>query len=126
VYVQDAARNVNRLTFRPDVEGVHDARRRVTAYTCAVEGPGTATMRPGDILWAEVGLRDAGGGEWKVSWWANGTRSAVYQFDRLTLPPRLHRPSQKPEDGDLAAGVTLTPTPDRGLPRVPDLLPAMR
>src|SRR5205085_9909766 len=31
-YVQEAARNVHKLTFRPDVEGVHDARRRVTAY----------------------------------------------------------------------------------------------
>jgi hypothetical protein len=73
-----------------------------------------------------VALRDAGGQEWQFSWWANSHRSAQYQFERLALPPRLHRSGQQIEAGELAGGVQLTPVPDRGLPRVPDLLPSMR
>jgi hypothetical protein len=126
VYVRDAERVDHKLTFRSEAEPVHDARRRITTYSFTVEGPSAVSARPGDLVWADVGLRDAGGGEWQFSWWANGGRSALYQSDHLALPPRLHRPSQPIESGDLAAGVTLTPVPDRGLPRVPDLLPALR
>jgi hypothetical protein len=129
ISVQDAGRTSHKLTYRPDVEGARDARRRVTTYTLTVEGTSVATVRPGDTVWADVLLRDAGGGEWQLSWWANNHRSQVYQFERLALPPRLHRPSQQNDvitAGDLATGVTLTPVPERGFPRVPDLLPPMR
>jgi hypothetical protein len=126
VYVQDAERNVHRLMFRPDGDGTRDPRRRLTTYSFAVEGQGTLTVRPADVVWADVPLRDATGREWKLSWWANGGRSAQYQFERLALPPRLHPADQKIESGDLADGVTLTPIPERGLPHVPDLMPDVR
>jgi hypothetical protein len=130
ISVQDAQQPVRKLTFRlADVEGTRDPRRRVTTYAFNVEGTNVAAVRPGEAVWADVLLRDAGGSEWQFSWWANGNRSAVYQFERLTLPPRLHRPSQDGPQisaGDLAVGVGLTPVPGGGIPRVPDLLPAVR
>jgi hypothetical protein len=121
--VQNADRKVTSVTFRPEGDGVHDARRRVTTYVFTAEATGPVVDHPGDLLWAELPVRDADGREWKLSWWSVPIRSSLYQFERLTLPPRLYRPEQKVETGDVAAGVVLSPVPEGSVPIVPDLFP---
>ncbi len=126
ISVQESAGSVQKLTFRRDGDGTHDPRRRVTTYTFTAEKAAPQTIRPGDAVWADIPLRDANGGDWQLSWWANGTRSSVYQTEHLVRPPRLHRPNQEADAGELVEGVDLAPVPERGLPRVPDLLPRAR
>jgi hypothetical protein len=113
------------LTFRLEGDGVHDPRQRLTSFPMPVEGTLMLTVRPGDAVSAEMPAKDALGREWKLSW-SGGYRSPLYQWECLALPPRLNRADQKPEAGERAEGVTLMPAPERGLPRVPDLLPSLR
>jgi hypothetical protein len=125
IYVQTGDK-VAKLPLRLDGEGARDPRRRVTTYTFSADGLGTLPYRPGDVVWADVPLRDATGREHTFSWWAVPIRSTVYQIERLAVSPRLHATGQKIENGEVADGVTLTPVPESGLPRVPDLLPSPR
>jgi hypothetical protein len=94
-------------------------------YTLVAENVATLTVRPGESLAAELPVRDATGREWMLSW-SRGERSPLYQFERLALPPRLRKADAPLDTGDAVDGVTLTPVPGRGLPRVPDLLPSLR
>jgi GTPase SAR1 family protein len=126
VSVKSADNAVATLSLRLADEGVRDAGRRATAYAFAPEGTGRLTLKPGDIIWAEVMVRDTTGQAWKLSWWSNGVRTSAYQFDRFSLPPRIHRPDQKPEDGPIVPGVSVVFVPERGWPRLPELLPTLR
>lgn len=85
----------------------------------------SAKIRAGDIVWAELSVTDAAKDDLQLTWWANGVRSKLYQFDRLTRQPRLHRIDQKSEEGRLAEGVRLEFLPPGSLPVVPDLMPEM-
>jgi hypothetical protein len=98
----------------------HDARRRVTSYTYRRTEGESFAYKPGDVLWAELPLRD---GE-TLSWLRS--RSAVFQFERLLREPRRHRSDEKPLQGKLEEDVHLLPSPPDGVPRVPDLVPAVR
>jgi hypothetical protein len=126
ISVQRADKTVSKLTFRLADEGVREPSERVTAFTFVSEGTGKLTLLPGDVIWVEVNVRDATGTVSVLSWWANGIRNSAYQFDRIELPPRIHRADQKAADGMMAAGVTIVPAPERGWPRLPDLLPGVR
>jgi hypothetical protein len=113
------------LSFRILGEGRRDPRRRVTTYTLVPEGGTALTYRPGDLLWAELPLKDtADNRDWLFTW--SVCRSLVYQFERLVRPPRLHLKGQEATAGEVADGVGLTIQPERGVPRVPDLLPVVR
>ena len=85
-------------------------------------------LRAGMIHFEEANarVRDASGAALVLSWWANGIRNSAYQFDRIDLPPRIHLPNQKAEDGIPATGVTIAPVPESGWPRLPDSLPGVR
>jgi hypothetical protein len=61
--------------------------------------------------------------EWVFTW--SRCRSEVYQFERLSREPRLHRKDQKTTEGKLAEGVTLTVTQGSGIPSMPDLVPVV-
>jgi hypothetical protein len=126
ISVQSTDNAVTTLSFRLTDEGVRDAGRRATTYAFALEGTGRLTLKPGDIIWAELMVRDTAGQAWKLSWWSNGVRNSAYQLDRFSLPPRIHRSEQKPEDGPIAAGVSVVFVPERGWPRLPELLPTLR
>jgi GTPase SAR1 family protein len=126
ISAQRADRSVATQSFRLADEGVRDPNRRATTFTFVSEGNGQLTIHPGDIVWAEVDLRDTAGQTWKLSWWANGIRNKLYQFDRLTLPPQVHRLDQKAEEGTPAMGVSLSFVPERAWPKSPDLLPDFR
>jgi GTP-binding protein EngB required for normal cell division len=83
------------------------------------------TFRPGDLVWAELGVTDATKADLQLTWWANGVRSKVFQFDRLARPPRLHPIDQKAETGQVADGVRIEFQPPGSVPRIPDLMPEM-
>jgi GTPase SAR1 family protein len=108
------------LTFRKE-RSEHDARGRLTTYEFIPEGMTTLTFHPGDTLWADLPLRDAANTAWKFTW--SQCRSRVYEFERLTRSPRLHREDQDSAMGELieAAGLVIP-----GFPRVPDLLPVVK
>lgn len=79
--------------------------------------------RPGESLWAEVNIRDAGGKDWVLSWVGFPQLNRRYQFDRLNRAPRLHRLDEKPEAGKFVLDVKLDFQPPGGVPRLPDLVP---
>lgn len=104
-------------------DGRRDVRRRVTVYTLRPLGASTLTYRPGDLFWVELPVKDSDNRDWMLTWTRN--RSQVFQFERLTQPPRLHRKDQENLEGKLAEGVVVTVIPPRGLPTVPDLVPVV-
>lgn len=79
--------------------------------------------RPGNLMWAELGVTDAAKADLQLTWWANGLRSKYYQFDRLNRAPRLHRVEQKADDGRSMTHIRLEFAPSDALPKIPDLLP---
>lgn len=79
--------------------------------------------RVGDLMWAELGVTDSSKADLQVTWWANGVRSKLYQFDRLSRSPKLHKIDQRAEDGQVVPGIRLEITPPGAVPQVPDLMP---
>jgi len=110
------------LVFELSGEGERDPQRRVRRYAFRVRKPQALTYRPGEDLWATLPLRD----DWMFTW-VRG-RSLMYQFQRLTRPPRLHKQEDNkyPTRGTLQEEVRLTILPADGVPRVPDLMPVVR
>jgi hypothetical protein len=118
VTVTPAGGSPSSYAFRQ--EGGGRDERGATTFTFVPDGPGgPIAVRPGDQLTAALPLR-AGGQDHRLNWSAG--RSAVYQVDRLTQPPRLERGGVN----EPAPGVRLAVTPPEGLPAVPALLPDMR
>lgn len=115
-----AGENNPALTFKPSGEGERDARRRVWTYSFRLDEAKTLIYRPGDALWATLPLQD----EWTFTWVR--CRSLMYQFERLTRPPRLHKSKEATTSGTLEEEVRLTIFPDDGIPRTPDLMPVVR
>lgn len=109
--------------FMMQGDGVADPRRRVTRYTFVRQGPNVPiTYRPGDMFWAELPLtKDAEGRDRKLMW--TGSRSAVYQFEKLVRPPRIY--FGKDPEGTIAEGASLSVRPETGIPKVPDLMPVV-
>lgn len=110
------------LAFEPSGEPTLDSARRVRVYTFRLsEGKGIV-YRPGDQFWAELPL--AGGRE-RLAW--SQSRSALYQFEALRLPPRLQGgEATSPNEGRVLDDVRLVPRPEDGVPAVPDLMPWVR
>jgi hypothetical protein len=113
------------LAFELQGEGRRDRPRGVTAYTFVPAGDTRLTYRPGEELWAELPLKDADNRDWVFTW--SVSRSRTYKFERLLREsPRLHRPGQDVTQAEIVKGVTLTVTPEDGVPKVPDLLPVVK
>lgn len=101
-------------------EGERDLDRRVTVYKFRPRDRRRLTYRPGESLSASLQLRD----DQTLTW--TRCHSTAFQFERLLRSPRV-RPTNEPAgEGTLAEGVELTIVPADGVPRVPDLLPAVR
>jgi hypothetical protein len=111
------------LTFRRFGDDQRDPRRRVTMYTFIPDAGKAIVYQPGDKLWAELPLKDSADRDLLFTW--ARSRSLTYQFERLLRPPRLHRKDQDNTAGDLKEDVVLTVVPERGAPRLPDLLPVV-
>jgi hypothetical protein len=108
-----------------DGEGKRDAERRVVEYTLVRENGGPFVYRPGDGFRANLPVhRDGMTGEWVLTWLASG--SDMYQFEALGRPPRLHAKAQAAAAGELLPDVRVAVTPENGVPRLPDLMPALR
>jgi GTPase SAR1 family protein len=101
-------------------DGDRDDARKVTVYTFRARDRQRLTYRPAEALWAALALRNG-----QSLTWTQG-RSASFQFDRLSQPPRLHRTAEPNADGTSAEGIDLILSPSDGVPRVPDLMPVVR
>lgn len=120
IYHPSSAGENPALVFELSGEGERDPQRRVWRYSFRVREPQTLNYRPGDALWARLPLRD----DWMLTW-VRG-HSLMYQFERLTRPPRLHKANETTTRGTLEDEVRLTILPADGVPRVPDLMPVVR
>jgi hypothetical protein len=121
VYVTADNQQTTALAFK-ETDRQHDAQRGVTKYQFRPVKQQLLAYKPGDVLWASIALRESDE-EWLLTW--ARSRSAVYQFERLTRPPRLHRKNQENTEGDITEDVTLTIT-EGNLPAVPDLMPVVK
>jgi hypothetical protein len=54
------------------------------------------------------------------------SRSTLYQFERLSRAPWLHKSGEDADKGEIVDGVRVIFSPPEGWPRVPDLLPPVR
>lgn len=109
------------MTFRPSGEPRKDEDRRLTVYTFRGDG-GRLRYKLGDKLWAKLPLR---GGAQVLTW--SESRSTLYQFERLRLPPRLQdEAAASILEGRTLDDVRLIVRPSEGVPTVPDLMPAVR
>lgn len=120
IYHPASAGDKPALLLQPSGEGERDPQRRVWTYSFRLREPQTLTYRPGDALWATLPLRD----DWLFTW--SRCHSLMYQFERLTRPPRLHQKKEAANSGTLEEEVRLTTLPADGLPRIPDLMPIVR
>jgi hypothetical protein len=101
----------------------HDARRQVTSYTFQPTAGVTLAYQPGDSFWVDLPVKRGDEADGMLTWAAN--RSQVFQFQRLLLPPRLHRKGQPNLEGERLPQVTVEVVPEGGIPQVPDLLPTL-
>jgi hypothetical protein len=108
------------LACAPAGEGERDEARKATVYKFRPREARRLTYRPGEPLWATLRLRGD-----RALTWSRG-HSAAFQFERLLRQPRLHPANEPSSEGALAEGVEMTVEPADGVPRVPDLLPAVR
>lgn len=120
IYHPASAGDEPALVLQPSGEGQRDPRRRVWTYSFRVRDAQALIYCPGDALWATLPLRD----DWKLTW--ARCHSLMYQFERLTRPPRLHKTKEATTRGILEDEVRLTIFPADGVPRVPDLMPVAR
>jgi hypothetical protein len=122
LYHQPAGGQPVRAAFKPDGPGEHDARAGVTTYRLSAEAATRFAFKPGDGFWAEWPAKGRGGAAQMLTW--SVCRSQVYQFERLSRTPRLHRRDEAATAGGLVDGVTVTASP--AWPEVPELLPVVR
>jgi hypothetical protein len=123
VYLQRAGETTS---FRFEIIGnPRDAKRGVTQYVLQAAKQAPIVYQPGDVLWAELRLRDVDkrDEEWTLTW--ARCRSELYQFERLTRPPRLRPKDQPTAEGKIVEDVTVTITQGT-LPLVPDLVPVVK
>jgi hypothetical protein len=111
------------VTFEPTGEERRDARRRVTRYGFKPPAEASFTYKPGDALWADLPVQNAGSSGWMLTWARN--RSQLYQFERLVRPPRLHPRDKENTQGEVQEGISLEINPEGGVPKVPDLMPVV-
>jgi hypothetical protein len=111
------------LLFEPTGEERHDARRRAMRYAFQPVNAGSLSYKPGDTSWADLLVENAGSSGWMLTWARN--RSQVYQFERLSRPPRLHPKDKENTAGEVQEGISLEVSPEGGVPKVPDLMPVV-
>jgi hypothetical protein len=120
VYHPSSAGDRPALVLEQVGEGERQAQNRVLVYSFRLVEGQKVVYKPGDRMWASLPLRD----DWVLTW--ARSRSAMYEFESLLRPPRLHKKDEPNTMGSLQKGVRVTLTPADGVPRVPDLMPVVR
>lgn len=93
-------------------------RTGALTYTLVRKGDDALVYHPGDELKASLPLQER-----EVLRW-DAPSSARYQFEKLSLPPRLYALDNPADRGSVEKGIHLRgPRGKDGLPRLPDLLP---
>jgi hypothetical protein len=102
-------------------EGKLTQEGQIREYRLARREGGQINYQPGDQLRASMELLDG-----EVLGWTD-PRSQLYQFESLSLPPRLHRRNQPESEGTKQRRIHLRgPVGDKEVPNVPDLMPRVR
>ena len=109
------------VSFELVDDGRKEPGRQSIRYAFKPTGAAGLIYRPGDTLWANLAVKSGDNPDWMLTWTAG--RSQVYQFERLTQPPRLHQKDQSNLEGKVEERIFLQVAPDSGIPKVPDLLP---
>jgi GTPase SAR1 family protein len=113
------------LVFQPiGTQWQKDEDRKAQTWPLRSESNKVLTYQPGDSLWAEMTVDTGKDGKWQLTW--ARSRSAVWQFECLAKPPRLHQTDQPNTKGELVEGLTLEVTEGSALPTVPALLPVVK
>jgi hypothetical protein len=108
-----------------DEDGRREPQRRVTVYDFLRDTGGPLVYVPSDQFFAHLPVKKEGDAQGWILTWAR-SRSEMYQFECLIRPTRLHRANQSNLEGEIVNDIPLIVSPDRGLPRVPDLVPVVK
>ncbi len=107
--------------FRLDPEKTRtDPQSKTTTYRFPLAAPVRVVFKPGETCTATLPLRAD-----KVFTWT-GSRTAVFAFESLSMPPRQHDKGEPAAQGFRTTGVILKFDAQPDLPAVPDLLPTIR
>jgi hypothetical protein len=112
-------RPASSLTFEQAGEPKRESA--TSRYTFRAAGSTSLVYRPSDTFWADMPLRKSDGQGWVLTW--TRARSLLYQFECLSLPPRLHRKEQENTRGEVARDIRVEVFPDTGVPAVPAIMP---
>jgi len=125
IYLAEGDEVKTTLAFK--VQGEPSADDSFTRWTFVPDAGAAVSYRlayrPGDTLWADLPVQTTDGKDRMLTW--SLCRSQVFQFERLTRPPRLHKPEQLATDGELILDAALQVS-EGIVPRLPDLLPVVR
>ena len=83
--------------------------------------PWSLMYNPGQGMFADLDL-NSGGVPWVLTW--ARSRSSLFQTEKPKREPRLHRPDQKPNEGESLTNIDVLITGD--WPTVPILVPVVR
>jgi hypothetical protein len=111
--------------FAPIGDPERNARTFTTRYAFSKAGDVAFSFVPGQEMVIRLGLRT--GDELRfLTWWR--CHSRMYTFERLVRNPFLHRAANdfNPQRDEYWKEVALSFSQDSILPKVPDLLPAVR
>jgi hypothetical protein len=108
------------IVYEQNGEPIHSDEARMTTYRFERRKGDKLVYLRGDDLSATLPLRD----NMQLTWSRN--RSTLYQFERLSCAPWLHKSGEDADKGEIADGVRVIFSPLEGWPRVPDLLPPVR
>ena len=104
------------------LDGVPRRDQQSLVYTFAADGESQVKWQAGDIVTAELVLKEKDA-ESKLTW--NTARTRTYQFEAVQNPPRLHDPKADASKGVQVAGIYLTVTDGKFTP-VPAMVPSVR
>jgi GTPase SAR1 family protein len=115
------------LSFKQLGEARREDGESAVRYTFVPEAGESVTYRigyrPGDTLWAELPVQTEEKAARMLTW--SHCRSQVFQFERLSRPPRLHRIDQPANEGELMNDIRLIVAVGV-VPRLPDLIPVVK
>jgi hypothetical protein len=118
-----AAKEYAALAFKVNSDKQRDPDRGVTIYTLLPKGDSRIIYKPGDGLFMKIPVLDTANREKMLTW--SGGRSLVFQFERLSREPRLHRRDEDNLKGDLEKDIHLI-VAQGSIPLLPDLVPVVK
>jgi len=118
-FTSSLIRHSSSLTFQQVGEPKHESA--TSEYTFRAAAATSLVYRPGDTFWADIPVKRSDRPGWVLTW--TRARSLLYQFECLSLPPRLHRKEQENTTGEVARDIRVQVFPETGVPALPVIMP---